>query len=188
MTSLDEGGAPIPELVSSEHLAATGYITVVRDTIRFANGHEAERTVVEHPGAVALVVLDEAGRWLLIRQYRHAISDWLLEIPAGTLEIGEDPMQCAARELAEETGFGARSLEYLGKLYLAPGYSSEALWFFLATDLYPASAPQDDDEQITLQPVPDDEVDQMIQQGAIMDAKTVAGIMLARQRLGAGRR
>ena len=179
MTSHSEGGAPIPELVSSDHLAATGYITVVRDTIRFANGHEAERTVVEHPGAVALVVLDEAGRWLLIRQYRHPAKRNLLEIPAGTREAGEDPDLTAAREVREETGFAAAKLERVGGAWMAPGFSAEFITFYLATGLTPDPLPQDHDEYIE---APEwltlDEVYEAVDGGQIEDAKTMVALTL----------
>ena len=171
--------APLPTLVSSEPLASGGYIRVVRDTIRFANGHEAERTVVEHPGTVALVVTDEAGRWLLIRQYRHAARRNLLEIPAGTREAGEDPERTAAREVREETGFAAAHLERLGGAFMAPGFCQEFITFYLATDLTPDPLPQDHDEYIE---APEwltlDEVYRAVDDGRIEDAKTMVALTL----------
>ncbi len=171
--------APIPELVSSEPLTTVGYITVVRDTIRFANGHEAQRTVVEHPGAVALVVLDEAGRWLLVRQYRHPARRNLLEIPAGTREVGEDPDLAAAREVREETGFAAGRLERIGGAWMAPGFSGEFITFYLATELTPDPLPQDHDEYIE---APEwltlDEVYEAVDAGVIEDAKTMVALTL----------
>jgi len=151
----------------------------VRDTIRFANGHEAQRAVVEHPGAVALVVLDEAGRWLLIRQYRHAARRNLLEIPAGTREAGEDPDLTAAREVREETGFAAGRLERIGGAWMAPGFSGEFITFYLATDLRPDPLPQDQDEYIE---APEwltlDEVYDAVERGEIEDAKTMVALTL----------
>ncbi|MFA7249029.1 MAG: NUDIX hydrolase [Dehalococcoidia bacterium] len=171
--------APLPELLHSEPLAAAGYIRLVRDTIRFANGHQVDRAVVEHPGAVALVVLDEAGRWLLVRQYRHPARRNLLEIPAGTREDGEDPERTAAREVREETGFAAGRLERIGGAWMAPGFSGEFITFYLATDLRPDPLPQDHDEYIeepewlTL-----DEVYDALDAGRIEDAKTMAAVTL----------
>ncbi|MGE3857086.1 MAG: NUDIX hydrolase [Dehalococcoidia bacterium] len=171
--------APLPELVSSEALVTTGYLRVVRDTIRFANGHEAQRAVVEHPGAVALVVLDEDGRWLLIRQYRHPARRNLLEIPAGTREAGEDPDLTAAREVREETGFAAGRLERIGGAWMAPGFSGEFITFYLATDLRPDPLPQDHDEYIE---APEwltlDEVYAAVDRGEIEDAKTMVALTL----------
>ncbi len=171
--------APLPELIASEPLASAGYIRLVRDTVRFANGHEVVRAVVEHPGAVALVVLDEAGRWLLVRQYRHAARRNMLEIPAGTREAGEAPELTAAREVREETGFAAGRLERIGGAWMAPGFSGEFITFFLATDLRPDPLPQDQGEYIeepewlTL-----DEVYEAVQTGRIEDAKTIAALTM----------
>ncbi len=171
--------APLPVLVSSEPLVASGYLHVVRDTIRFANGHEAERTVVEHPGAVALVVTDEAGRWLLVRQYRHPAKRNLREIPAGTREVGEPPELTAAREMREETGFAAGKLEQIGGAFMAPGFSAEFITFYLATDLRADPLPQDHDEYIE---APEwltlDEVHGAVDDGRIEDAKTMVALTL----------
>ena len=171
--------APLPELVSSETLATVGHIRLVRDTVRFANGHEVERAVVQHPGAVALVVLDEVERWLLVRQYRHPARRNLLEIPAGTREAGEDPDRTAAREVREETGFAAGRLERLGGAWMAPGFSSEYITFYLATDLRPDPLPQDDGEYIS---APEwltlDEVVEAVATGRIEDAKTMVALSL----------
>ena len=171
--------APLPELVRSEPLAAAGYIRLVRDVIRFPDGHEAERAVVEHPGAVALIVLDEAGRWLLIRQYRHPARRNLLEIPAGTREPGEAPDRTAAREVREETGFSAGRLERLGGAWMAPGFCEEYITFYLATELRADPLPQDHDEYIE---APEwltlDEVYAAVAAGRIEDAKTMVALSL----------
>ena len=95
-------------------------IELARDTVRFPDGHEAERVVVRHPGAVALIAIDECGRWLLVRQYRHPTGKALLEIPAGTREPNERPESTAARELREETGYAAASIIHLGGARMAP--------------------------------------------------------------------
>ena len=179
MTDDSATEAPLPVLVRSEPLAAAGYIRLVRDTVRFANGHEVERAVVEHPGAVALVVLDEAGRWLLVRQYRHPARRNLLEIPAGTREAGEEPERTAAREVREETGFAAGRLERLGGAWMAPGFCQEYITFYLATDLRPDPLPQDHDEYIE---APEwltlDEVYAAVRTGRIEDAKTMVALAL----------
>ena len=171
--------APLPELIASEPLASAGYIRLVRDTVRFANGHEVVRAVVEHPGAVALVVLDEAGRWLLVRQYRHAARRNMLEIPAGTREAGEAPELTAAREVREETGFAAASIERIGGAFMAPGFCQEYITFYLATGLTADPLPQDHDEYIE---APEwltlDEVYGAVDDGRIEDAKTMVALTL----------
>ena len=170
---------PLPQLVRSEPLAAAGYIRLVRDTIRFPNGHEVERAVVEHPGAVALVVVDAAGRWLLVRQYRHPVRRHLLEIPAGTREPGEAPEQTAAREVREETGYAAGRLVRLGGAWMAPGFCQEFIDFYLATDLRPDPLPQDHDEYIEPPlPLTLAEIGAAIEDGRIEDAKTLVAMTL----------
>lgn len=169
----------IPELVSSEPLASGGYIRVTRDTVRFADGGEAERAVVWHPGAVAMVVIDDEDRWLLVRQYRHPAGKVLLEIPAGTRDEGEEPEATAAREVREETGFAAGSLVRLGATYTAPGFCSEYLHYYLATDLTASPLPQDEDEHLS-EPVRMtlDEVYAAVESGEIEDAKTLTAMLL----------
>lgn len=172
----------LPELTGSEPLVEAGYLRITRDTIRFPNGSTAERAIVWHPGAVALVVVDTDERWLLVRQYRHATGGNLLEIPAGTRDEGETPEVTAAREVREETGYAAGTLVRLGGVWTAPGFCSEFIDIFLATDLTEAPLPQDDDEYIdppirmTL-----DDVYAGIADGTIQDAKTVTAVTLFEQ-------
>lgn len=172
----------LPELVRSDPLVKAGYLRITLDKIRFPNGREAERAMVWHPGAVALVVVDDNQRWLLVRQYRHATGGNLLEIPAGTRDEGESPEETAAREVREETGYAAGTLVRLGGVWTAPGFCSEFIHIFLATDLSEAPLPQDEDEYIdppirmTL-----DEVYTAIEDGTVQDAKTVTAATLFEQ-------
>lgn len=172
-------GAARPELVRSEPIGRAAYLEFVTDTIRFPNGHEAQRVVVRHPGAVALVAVDEAGRWLLVRQYRHPAGRDMLEIPAGTTHEGELPEETAAREVREETGYAAGRLERLGGTWMAPGYCTEYIDYFLATELAHDPLPQDDDEYIE-EPVRMtlEEVQAAVDQGVIEDAKTLVALTL----------
>lgn len=167
------------DLVRSEPVAQLGYLRITKDTIRFANGMETERAVVWHPGAVALVVEDAEGRWLMIEQYRHPAGRVLLEIPAGTREAGEDPDATAAREVREEAGYAAGRLERMGGAWMAPGFCSEYIHYYLATDLREDPLPQDHDEfiapprRLTLA-----EVQAAVVAGDIEDSKTLVALSL----------
>lgn len=175
------GEPEIPEVASSETLYEGKIIRLDRDMIRFADGHEAERVIVRHPGAVSLVVVDADGRWLLIRQYRHPVGKPLLEIPAGTREVGEAPEVTAAREVREETGYAAGSLVHLGGAWMAPGFISEYMDFYLATELSESPLPQDDDEYISApERITEAEIEAAILDGGINDAKTILALTLVR--------
>jgi ADP-ribose pyrophosphatase len=134
------------------------------------------REFVDHPGAVALIALKQ-GKILLIKQYRHSVRKWLFEVPAGTLERGESPEECAKRELEEETGYRAGRVEEVFKAYVAPGYSSELIHFFLAEDLRKgASSPEEDEITQTIW-LDVDEALKMIFKGEIRDLKTISAIL-----------
>ena len=167
------------DLVRSEPLVEVGYLRITRDTVRFPNGVEVDRAVVWHPGAVALVVEDAEGRWLMVEQYRHPAGRVLLEIPAGTCEAGEHPDATAAREVREETGYAAGHLVRLGGAWMAPGFCSEYIHYYLATDLRHDPLPQDHDEFIdeprrfTLA-----EIEAAAASGEIEDSKTLIALSL----------
>jgi ADP-ribose pyrophosphatase len=135
--------------------------------------------LVVHPGAVTLIPIDSQGKVLFIRQYRHAVGKELLELPAGTLEIGEDPLDCAAREVREETGMSAGNLKQIGEFFLVPGYSTEYMYIYLASDLQADPLPGDDDEFITVEAYPLDEVPDLISKGMLQDAKSLAAFSVA---------
>lgn len=173
-----------PEILGSTPVYDGRVFTVTRTRFRYPDGVEVEQSVVRHAGAVGIVALDEQGRWLLVRQYRLAAERELLEIPAGGLELGEEPLSTAHRELREETGFAAASMEPLGATFMAPGFCTEYLHYFLATGLTPAPLPQDADERV-FPPIPMTEAEVLaaIDDGRICDAKTVAAVaLLARYR------
>jgi ADP-ribose diphosphatase len=132
--------------------------------------------IIHHPGAVVVVPIDENGRILLVRQWRRAAGEIMLELPAGTLEANEPPIACAKRELQEETGFAAKTMTPLGGFFSAPGFCDEYLHLFAAEDLHFSPLPHDDDEGIDLIATPLARVIQMIQENEIRDAKTIAGI------------
>lgn len=152
---------------------------VVLEKVTLPNGAVKHREIVRHPGAAAMVPFLDDGRVVLIKQYRHAVGDFVWEIPAGTLEPDEAPMACARRELVEETGYEAARLEKLAEILPAPGYTDEHIHIFLATGLRPAEQKLEDDEVLELQPTVLHTALAMVTQGEIRDAKTIAGLWLA---------
>ena len=152
---------------------------VRRDQVSLPDGRMTTFDVVVHPGAVTMIPIDSQGRILFVRQYRYAVREELLELPAGTLNEGEDPEVCASREVREETGMSAASLEKIGEFHLVPGYSTEYMYIYLATGLKTDPLPGDEDEFITVEAVSLDKIPQLISQGVIRDAKSLAAIFLA---------
>lgn len=148
------------------------------DSVSLENGNTAMREVVEHPGAVGIVALKENGDIVMVKQYRKAVEQVLLELPAGKLEQGEDPADCAARELTEETGYTAGDLRYLVSFYTSPGFSNEIMHMFLATNLKEGKNDPDDDEMVETVEISRDRAMDMILKGEIKDGKTIAGILL----------
>jgi ADP-ribose pyrophosphatase len=147
--------------------------------VRMPDDHLAVLDLLIHPGAVVILPIDQKGNILFIRQLRVGAGGMLLELPAGTLEPEEDPADCAGRELREETGMAARELHKLGNFFLAPGYSTEYLHIYLATDLYPSPLPGDADEYLTVKPIPVKEAYAMAQRGEMDDGKTLAVLFMA---------
>ncbi len=159
-------------------------ISVRLDDVEMPSGRRVTFEIVEHPGAVALVPLTADGRILFVRQFRRAIGSELLELPAGTLERGESPEACARRELAEEVGQQAGQWERLATFYSAPGVLNEEMHLFLARDLSPVIAEREE-EDLRVEPLPLDEARRRIATGEIRDAKSMIGILLVCERLGA---
>jgi ADP-ribose pyrophosphatase len=171
------------ELLVSD-LAYQGRAFTVRcDTLRNPDGRETRFDIVEHVDSVIILPLEADGHLLFVRQYRHAVGLDLLELPAGTLEDGEVPEECAKRELREETGMAAGKLESLGGFYLAPGYSTEYMHVYVATELHNDPLESDADEFLTVERIPVANALLLCEQGEIPDAKTLAAILLARKNL-----
>jgi ADP-ribose pyrophosphatase len=168
------------ETLSSQQVFQGRLIRVRVDRVRLPNGGESSREIVEHHGAVAIVALDGEGNVLLVRQFRKAVERTLLEIPAGTLEPGEDPLECAHRELKEETGCVAGRMEHLGGFYSAPGFCTEYLTLYLATDLTPGPSHAEFDEDIELVRLPLAQAPRLIASGAICDSKSIIGLLSVR--------
>jgi len=169
-------------VVSSEYSFIGRLIKVRVDEVILPNGGRVRREMAIHRGAVALVAV-EGGKVLLERQYRHAARKVLWEIPAGTLEEGENPEECARRELREETGYVAESMEELSRFYTAPGYSTEVIHLFLATRLRREKASLEEDESIEIRLLPLREALDMVRSNEVEDAKTIIGLLLAENRM-----
>lgn len=165
------------DLIRREELHRGRVFVLRRDTLRGADGREQVRDVVAHGGAV-VVLAEHEGELLFVRQTRHAVGEVLLELVAGTLEPGEEPEATAWRELQEEAGFKAGRLERLGEFFSAPGFCTELLHCYLATDLTPSRLPGDEDEDITVERHSLAEALEMARTGRIRDAKTLAGLLL----------
>jgi ADP-ribose pyrophosphatase len=146
------------------------------DRVLFDDGIEATREVVEHRGASVIIPLLEDKRVLLVRQYRYAIGKELLEIPAGTCDEGETPEDCATRELQEETGFTCDDMEKVLECYVAPGYSTEKIHFYLARRLRRTQQDPDEDERISVEPVSIPEALAKIRNGEICDGKSICAL------------
>jgi ADP-ribose pyrophosphatase len=153
------------------------------ENVTFPNGFNVDLEILRHPGASAVVPLLDADRVVMLKQYRHAIGDFMWEIPAGTFDGREDPLVCARRELTEETGYAAGTWQALGAITPVPGYSDERIHLFLARDLAPAAQHLDKDEVLEVHPLPLAQVVSMIMEGQIQDAKTIAGIFFTLNRL-----
>jgi ADP-ribose pyrophosphatase len=151
-----------------------------QDELRLLDGKTVSLDIISHRGAVAIIPIDEQGQIWFIRQYRHAAGQVLLELPAGAMEEDEAPEFSAHREIREEIGMAARELKELGGFFLAPGYSTEFLHIYLARDLYAAPLAPDEEEMIEIEKIPVAEAYRMAESGKIIDAKTLASLMLAR--------
>ncbi|MTI70210.1 MAG: NUDIX hydrolase [Firmicutes bacterium] len=151
------------------------------DTVELPDKKYSKREIVEHSGAVAIVPITDDGYVTLVKQYRKAIDKELLEIPAGKIEVGEEPKSCAIRELKEETGITAENLEYMFEFYTSPGFSNEKLYLFMAKNLDVGEANPDTDEYIEVVKVKLEELVEKVNKGEIQDSKTIVGILTAYQ-------
>ena len=157
--------------------------SVINENYTLENGVTSEMDFIQHPGAAAMVPLLNNQEVVLIRQYRHAIREFIWEIPAGTLDAGESPLNCARRELVEETGYSSDNWHQLATITPLPGCSDERIHIFLASDLKPAEQHLDDDEMLNVHLVKLSDALQMILTGEISDGKTISGLFLASERL-----
>ncbi len=156
---------------------------LIREKITLPNGTTVDLDIVRHPGAAAIVALQDSNSLIMVRQYRHAVGGCIWEIPAGTLDPGETPLECAKRELIEETGYSGSQWEELGAIIPVPGYSDEKITIYLAADLQPARQDLDADEVIDVREIPLEKAFEMIEKGKIIDSKTISSLFLAKKRL-----
>lgn len=167
----------IEKTLSSEKIFDGRILHVRRDTVLLPNGHQSTREVVDHPGGVCVLALDDQERVLVVSQFRYPYGEVLRELPAGKLEYGEDPAQAAIRELREETGAVAGTFQPLGELYPSPGYCGEIIRMYLARDLSFGDTDPDEDEFLGLERVPFSQLVEQVLSGEIKDAKTIAAVL-----------
>lgn len=154
-------------------------IYVHKDRVSLPDGRRSIREIVEHSGGVAVIPVEEDGTVWCVRQYRYAFAEHILEVPAGKLNEGEDPLDCAMRELSEETGFTAENYTYLGELLPSPGYCRETLHLYLATGLKPGKAHLDPGEFLDVERHTLDELTEMVLRNELTDAKTAMAVLKA---------
>jgi len=158
-------------------------VNVKMDVVELQNGKRSRREVVEHPGGVCIVAVTDDRKILMVRQFRYTVKEELLEIPAGKLEIGEDPFDCAIRELSEETGYSAKKWIDLGVIYPSAGVYMERLYQYLALDLQPGEMHPDENELLSVEEIDIDKLIGMINTNELKDAKSIIGILKAKSYL-----
>lgn len=154
---------------------------LLEEKIELPSGKVSTHVTLDHPGAVVILPEISTGVFLVLSQYRHSIKREIVELPAGTLGVGEDPLFCAKRELMEEAGYEPQELIPLGTLYPAPGFCNEVQYLYFARNLTPNKLPQDEDEIITVKRVSIDEIFTMVDSGELMDAKSLVCLLRAQR-------
>ena len=165
------------KLLSREEVFIGRAVSLRIDTIEKKSGEVTTREIVEHADCIAVVAVDDEGRIVLVKQFRRPVNKILLEIPAGGVEDGEDPKECVRRELQEEIGYTPGKLQSLGGFYAAPGYCTEYLHLFLATQLTESRLTAEDTDEIEVVRISVSEARVMIDSGQICDAKSIAGLL-----------
>lgn len=170
--------------ISTETIYDGKIIKVRREQVELPDGRRAERELVGHYGGVGVIAVDENNEVFMVSQYRIAAKSMMLEIPAGKLEYGEDPLECGKRELIEETGYRAKEFTHLGEYYATPGYCEEKLNIYLARDLEFVGQNLDDGEFLNVKKYSLDELYKKVMKNEIYDAKTAIAILKAKETLG----
>jgi ADP-ribose pyrophosphatase len=181
-----QGDRPQGERLSSREIYKGRTFDVEVDQVRLPNGKEVEMEIVRHRGASAVIPLLDDGTVIFVRQYRYATSGWLLEIPAGKLDGGESPETCARREVEEEVGYRAGTLESLGWIWATPGFADEKIHLFLATGLTPTPQRLEEDEVIDIEKMPLKEAIEMAASGDFHDSKSICALLRLARRRGEG--
>ncbi|MCA9471736.1 MAG: NUDIX hydrolase [Nitrospira sp.] len=164
--------------MSVKHIHTGKFLTYNVDTVTLPNGTTADLEMIRHPGASAIVPIKDDGHVILIRQFRHAADGFIYEIPAGKLNAGEDPRDCAFRELEEEIGYRPGNLELLTSIFTAPGFTDEVIHIYKATDLEIGQQQLDQDEVLEILDWPLEKAIAEIKNGTIRDAKTIIGLQM----------
>ncbi len=167
--------------ISSDRIYTGKVISVKVDTVEVEKQGYQKREIVEHGGAAAIVAITDNNEVIMIKQFRKAIENVIWEIPAGKLEIGENPKECAIRELKEETGYSAENVKLVHKFYTSPGFSNQKVYIFLATDLVKGETNLDNGENIETYKIKLDEAYDMVLRNEIEDAKTSIGLLIAKE-------
>lgn len=169
----------VEKFLDSKKVFDGNLLTVYCDHVELPNGKKASREFIRHPGAVAVVPITPDGRIALVRQYRYPIGATMLEVPAGKLDKGEAPDDCARRELEEETGYVAHNLRHLSSMYTTPGFTDEMIHLYIADELTLAKQCPDEDEFLDVEIYTKEEVKKMINDGTINDGKSMLALLLA---------
>lgn len=167
--------------MKSEKIYEGKIINLRIDTVELPDKKYSKREIVEHPGSVVIIAIKDNDSLLLVRQFRKSIEKTILELPAGKIELNEEPKVTALRELEEETGYSANKLEFLFEIFPSPGIIDERMFFFLARDLYKINGDKDYDEYLTLKSYKIDQLMQMVNRGEIKDGKTLISILYANE-------
>ena len=174
------------KVIATQKIYRGRVFSVRQDQVQMPNGRLARMDIVEHPPAVLLVPVDDNGDIWFIHQYRHAAGKGIMELPAGVIEADESPENCARREIREEIGMSAQEVQLIGEFFMAPGYTTEYLYVFLARQLQPSPLPGDEDEYIRVERIPAALAYGMAERGEIHDSKTLAALLLAKSHLNTG--
>ena len=169
--------------MKSEKLYEGKIINLRIDTVELPDKKYSKREIVEHPGGVAIVGITDENEILLVKQYRKAVDRVLLELPAGKIEVNEEPKETAFKELKEETGYSTENLEYLLEFYTSPGFSTEKVYIFLAENMEKGEQELESGEYIKVESYKIDDLIKMIKKGEIIDSKTIIGIYAIKERL-----